>query len=299
MELKQLRQVVAVCNTGSFSGAAKALRVSQPTLSKSIARLERTLKIRLFDRSGGCAKPTDYGQLVAEHGEKLLSGVADLTRQIDQLGRGQAGALRIGVGPATRLKLLPEVVRQISLNFPGLQLEARHDDISALVRALRVGSLDLVFCSFEGANEWSDLIRTKVCEDRRIAVVRPGHPALKKTPVSPEQLAKYQIASVGAVPGLEAWLSVAADRKAKNVLAFVSDDYALVKRRPLGTDFVACGPRFVFERELEDSSLVELPLDATFRYECWMLTTEAKWRSPITKKIAGFARAAMRHKSNG
>ena len=176
MELKQLQQVVAVCDTGSFSGAAKALRVSQPTLSKSIARLERTLKIRLFDRSGGSARPTDYGQLVAERGEKLLSGVADLTRQIEQLGKGQAGRLRIGVGPATRFKLLPEVIRQISLSFPGLQLQARHDDISALVRALRVGRLDLVFCSFEGANEWGDLIRTKVCEDRRIAVVQPGLP---------------------------------------------------------------------------------------------------------------------------
>jgi DNA-binding transcriptional LysR family regulator len=300
MELKQIRQVVAVCNTGSFSGAAKALRISQPTLSKSIARLERTLKIRLFDRSGGSAKPTDYGQLVAEHGERLLSGVADLSRQIEQLGKGQTGRLRIGVGPATRYKLLPEVIRQISLSFPGLQLQARHDDIPALVRALRVGRLDLVFCSFEGANEWDDLIRTKVCEDRRIAVVRPGHPALrKKSPVSPEQLARYPIASVGAVPGLQSWLSVAAEGKAKNVLAFVSDDYDLVKRRPVGTDFVACGPSFVFERELGDGSLVELPLDASFRYECWMLTTETKWRSPITRKIAGFARSAMRRKSGG
>jgi hypothetical protein len=46
----------------------------------------------------------------------------------------------------------------------------------------------------------------------------------------------------------------------------------------------------VFERELEQGNLVELPLESEFRYECWMLTTSARWRSPFIKAIAGFAR---------
>lgn len=77
----------------------------------------------------------------------------------------------------------------------------------------------------------------------------------------------------------------------------MSDDYALVKARPLESDFVACGPKFVFDQELRDGTLVELPLQTEIKYECWMLTTEAKWRSPVVKKIADFARAAMRRKA--
>jgi DNA-binding transcriptional LysR family regulator len=297
MELKQLEHLVAVCDAGSFSGAAKCLRISQPTLSKSIARLEKALGVDLFDRSGGRARPTICGQAAAEHAETLLAGAARLLQQVEQLAKGEAGSLRIGVGPATRVKLLPEVVQQVGRTFPHLQLEARYDEVQNLLRSLRMGNLDLAFCYFEAPDAHSDFIRIKIHADRRVAVVRPRHPALKSAPLTPAQLLKYPIASVGAVPSFSRWLGALSNKEARNLNAFVSDDYALVKTRPLESDFVACGPKFVFEHELRKGSLVELLLQAENRYECWMLTTEAKWRSPIVKKIADFARAAMRRRT--
>lgn len=296
MDLRQLEHLVAVCSAGSFSAAAKRLRISQPTLSKSIARLEKDLGVRLFDREGGSARPNAYGRVAAEHATSLLAGAARLSAELRQLGRGEAGALRIGVGPATRVKLLPEVVRQVGLAFPQLQLEARHDGIQALMRALRMGSLDLVFCYFEAPDEFSDFIRIKIHDDRRIAVVRPRHPALRQAPLSAEMLLKYPVASVGTVPTFRKWVGAPTGKAARNMNAFVSDDYALVKARPRDSDFVACGPRFVFEEELRDGALVELPLRVNMPYECWMLTTAAGWRSPVVKKISAFARAAMRRK---
>ena len=163
-------------------------------------------------------------------------------------------------------------------------------------RALRIGALDLVFCYFEAPDEMSDFIRIKIHADRRVAVVRPGHPALRRAPLSPELLLKYPIASVGVVPSFRKWLGVIDERDARNLRAFVSSDYSLVKGRALDSDFVACGPRFVFEGELADGTLVELRLRADAKYECWMLTTDAKWRSPVVKKIAEFARTAMRRR---
>ena len=297
MELKHLEHLVAVCGAGSFSGAAKRLRISQPTLSKSIARLEKHLGLKLFDRGGGSARPTVYGHAAAEHAAMLLAGVARMSEQLEELARGETGSLRIGVGPATRIKLLPEVVRQVGKTFPELQLQARYDDVQALMRSLRMGSLDLVFCYFEAPDEQSDFIRVKICGDLRIAVVRPRHPALRQAPLTPEILLRYPLASVGAVPSFRKWLGAMSAKAARNMNAFVSDDYALVKSRPLESDFVALGPRFVFEQELRDGTLVELKLRVEIGYECWMLTTEAKWRLPVVKKVADFARAAMRRKT--
>ena len=297
MEFRQLEHLVAVCSAGSFSGAAKRLRISQPTLSKSIARLERDLGLKLFDRSGGSARPTVYGRAAAEHATILLAGVARMSEQLEELAGGETGSLRIGVGPATRIKLLPEVVRQVGKTFPELQLEARYDDVETLMRSLRMGSLDLVFCYYEAPDEHSDFIRVKICDDLRIAVVRPQHPALRQAPLSPEMLLRYPLASVGTVPSFRKWLGALSAKATRNLNAFVSDDYALVKSRPLESDFVAMGPRFVFEQELRDGTLVELKLRVEIGYECWMLTTEAKWRSPVVKKVAGFARAAMRRKT--
>lgn len=297
MELKQLEHLVAVCSAGSFSGAAKRLGISQPTLSKSIARLEKHLGLKLFDRGGGSARPTVYGHVAAEHAAMLLAGVARMSEQLEELARGETGSLRIGVGPATRVKLLPEVVRQVGKTFPDLQLEARYDDVQTLMRSLRMGSLDLVFCYFEAPDEQSDFIRVKICHDLRIAVVRPRHPALRQAPLTPEMLLKHPLASVGAVPSFRKWLGAMSAKAARNMNAFVSDDYALVKSRALESDFVALGPRFVFEQELRDGTLVELKLRVEIGYECWLLTTEANWRSPVVKKVADFARAAMRRKT--
>ncbi len=297
MELKQLEHLVAVCSAGSFSGAAKRLGISQPTLSKSIARLEKHLGLKLFDRGGGSARPTVYGHVAAEHAAMLLAGVARMSEQLEELARGETGSLRIGVGPATRVKLLPEVVRQVGKTFPDLQLEARYDDVQTLMRSLRMGSLDLVFCYFEAPDEQSDFIRVKICDDLRIAVVRPRHPALRQAPLTPEMLLKHPLASVGAVPSFRKWLGAMSAKAARNMNAFVSDDYALVKSRALESDFVALGPRFVFEHELRDGTPVELKLRVEIGYECWLLTTEANWRSPVVKKVADFARAAMRRKT--
>lgn len=294
MEVRQLEHVVAVCRAGSFSGAARQLGISQPTLSKSIARLERSLRLKLFDRSLGSAFPTVYGLAVAEHAEELLAGMTRLKQRLDQLARGEAASLRIGVGPATRVKLLPEVIRQVGKAFPNLQIETRYDDVQKLLHALRIGAVDLVFCYFEAPDELSDFIRVKIYADRRVAVVRPRHPALRHAPLSPDMLLEYPIASVGTVPSLRKWLGSVSGKAARNLKAFVSADYALVKSRPLESDFVACGPRFVFENELGDGSLVELRLQVDASYECWMLTTEIKWRSPVVRKIAEFARLAMR-----
>ena len=128
-------------------------------------------------------------------------------------------------------------------------------------------------------------------------MVRPRHPALRQAPLTPEILLRYPLASVGAVPSFRKWLGAMSAKAARNMNAFVSDDYALVKSRPLESDFVALGPRFVFEQELRDGTLVELKLRVEIGYECWMLTTEAKWRLPVVKKVADFARAAMRRKT--
>jgi DNA-binding transcriptional LysR family regulator len=292
MDLRHLEQIVAICRCGGFSGAARSLGIAQPTLSRSIARLEAELSVTLFERQGGGARPTAHGAFVANRAEALLRAAATLGHDLQLLVQGQAGRLRIGVGPVTGLKPLPEVIRAAAAAFPRLQLETRHRGLRAVVKGLRNGRFDLVFCNSEIAEPYGDLIRIKIYEDRYVAAVRPGHPALDGGPLSPAQLLQFPLASFGQPPSLKEWLGVLSAEQQRNFLAFVSDDHELVKARPIGTDFVVRAPRFVVESELRDARLVELPLTWPMRYECWMLTTEAHWRLPVVKSIAEFAKAA-------
>jgi len=290
MDLRHLEQIVAICRAGSFSGAAKELGIAQPTLSKSIGRLEAKLKIQLFERINASARPTVYGQFVADHASTLLQSVTTLGHELEQMAKGEAGLLRIGVGPATRLHPLPKVMRKAAQAFPRLQFVTRYAGPNLMMRALRTGNFDLVFCNHQLATSQDDFIRVKVFEDRYIVVARPDHPALKAAPLSPAEVACWPLASAGITPDFRVWLGLTGDLQKQNLEAFLSDDYDLIKRMAVETHHIARGPRFVFASELKQGDLAELALEADFQYECWMLTTSARWRSPIIKAIAGFAK---------
>jgi DNA-binding transcriptional LysR family regulator len=293
MELRHLEQVMAVCRAGGFSGAARQLRISQPTLSKSIARLEAMLAIKLFDRSGGAAKPTAYGRFIAERAEALLNGVATLTRDLEQLAHGEAGRLRIGAGPVPRISILPRLCQRMGERFPLLCLETAQEGAQALLRGLEEGRYDVVFVTFEAAEPFGDLIRVKVMEDDHVAVARPGHPALAEAlPLGPRALMAYPMATARLVPSFRRWAGEFSDAERANLQAFVSDDFELIKQRVMGQDLLAVGPRLIFQPEIAEGRLIELPITWNTPYECWMLTTADRWRSPMVKAAAEAAKAA-------
>jgi DNA-binding transcriptional LysR family regulator len=293
MELRHLEQIVAICREGSFSGAAKMLGISQPTLSKSIGRLEARIGVKLFERSNANARATIYGQFVADHASALLQSVTALGHELEQMARGEAGLLRIAVGPATRLHPLPQIIPKIAQAFPQLRIVTRYAGPNLMMRALRAGKFDLVFCNREIATTQDDLIRVKIFEDRYIVVARPDHPALRAAPLSASEFMRLRLASAGITPDFRIWLGGVSDQQTRHLEAFLSDDYDLVRGMALESELVARGPRFVFKAELERGELVELALDSDFQYECWMLTTNALWRSPIVKAVAGFAKERL------
>jgi DNA-binding transcriptional LysR family regulator len=111
--------------------------------------------------------------------------VTTLSHELEQMVRGEAGHLRIGVGPATRLRPLPWVIQRATEAFPRLQVATRYAGPNVMMLALRAGKFDLVFCHREIAAAQDELIRVKIFEDRYVVVVRPDHPALEKGPLSP------------------------------------------------------------------------------------------------------------------
>lgn len=292
LDIKHLEAVMEVCRAGSFSAAARQLRVSQPSLSKGIARLEAQLGVRLFDRSAGMARPTIYGQLLADRGRGLLESAAALGRDLRQLAQGSGARLRIGVGPATRLKPLPAVVSGLLSKFPDLQIETLHESGVEIMRGVDEGRHDIVFGYYENAAPYGELIRVKIFEDRQICVVAPDHPALAAdTPLTPRDVLRFPIASVGFTREFRRWVGEMSAEERRLAYAFVSDDFGVIRQAAAESGHIARGPSFVFAEDLAANRLVELPTSWEAIYECWMLTTETHWQSPIVRAVADIAKA--------
>jgi len=292
MELRHLEQILEICRAGGFSGAARKLQIAQPTLSKSIARLEAQLSLRLFERTNGAARPTAYGAFVAQRAETLLQGVSALTRDLEQLARGEEGRIRIAVGPATRIRPLPELMRRVSQRFPKLNVKTVFETGPGVIRALNEGRVDIAFGYSEHAARYGELIRKKLFEDEILLVARRGHPALELKDAGPAEVLRYPIALPGVLPGLERWAGELDREQADNLRAFVSDDYGLIIQRALDTDAIALGAAFLFRDHLADGRLVPVSTTLDLTYACWMLTTAERWQSPLIKAMAELSKAA-------
>jgi DNA-binding transcriptional LysR family regulator len=292
MELRHLEQISAICRSGSFSSAARSLNISQPTLSKSITRLEKRLGVLLFDRSGGAAKPTAYGSYVAQEAEKLLHSVETLSRELEKRAQGESGRLVIAVGPASRIRPLPHVMRRIGEMYPNLRIVTRQIQGALVVRGVADGDYDIAFSNRENAEAHGDLIRIKLYDSPVVCAVRPGHPLTRCESPTPEIMASYPHATFRVGHEYRRWLGEAGRINANRLDAIVSDDLSIILQHALETGAVIRVPRFTIKSEVAEGRLVELPIPELNTFECWMLTTQGLWKSAIVQRIAEFAREA-------
>ncbi|MFI9202918.1 transcriptional regulator CynR [Streptomyces sp. NPDC053048] len=134
LELRHLRYLLAVAEHGNFTRAAEELHISQPTLSQQIKQLERTLGVQLLDRTGRTVRPTDAGQVYAEHARRALRDLAAAERAVHDVQDLSRGHLRLAVTPTFTAYLVGPVIAELHARHPGITLtvtEAPQDRIEA------------------------------------------------------------------------------------------------------------------------------------------------------------------------
>ncbi|PMC37941.1 LysR family transcriptional regulator [Bacillus sp. UMB0899] len=123
MELKDLRYFTEVANYGSFTKAAAGTYISQPTLSKSIKKLEAELKVELFERSTRTLKLTDAGEIVFRQASKILGATDELSILLDDLMNLPTGKIKIGIPPLIGTLFFPEIAKQFNYHYPEVNVE--------------------------------------------------------------------------------------------------------------------------------------------------------------------------------
>jgi DNA-binding transcriptional LysR family regulator len=149
LELRYLAAFEAIAATGSFGAAADELGYTQSAVSQQIASLERLVGQPLIDRPGG-RRPvglTQAGALLLEHSEAVLARLRVAQAQLEALGQGEAGTLRVGTYQSVGIRVLPDVVARVAESHPDLRLDIHEAgcDLELLDR-VQQGDLDVTFC---------------------------------------------------------------------------------------------------------------------------------------------------------
>jgi DNA-binding transcriptional LysR family regulator len=191
----RLNYVVAVARTGSFTGAAQSVGVTQSAVTKSVADLERQLGAALFYRTSRGALLTETGRDFVERASRLLDDARELLDGSAKCSDAFSGLLRIGVCPASLEWRLIEPLAELLRRHSGIRFEVSGGTFERMVQQLRNGTVD-VAVGFEAAfSEWPDIQRSPVPPLKSSLFVRKGHPILAQKMSSYSDLAKYTFVS--------------------------------------------------------------------------------------------------------
>lgn len=197
LELRHLIALKTIAGTGTFGRAAERLGYTQSAISQQIATLERIVGQRLIERPGG-PRPvslTEAGELLLRHADAIAARLQAAQADLAALDAGDAGPLRIGTYQSVGARVLPELLREFSADWPHveitLQESADDRDLLALVER---GDLDLSFVVLPldpGPFESVELFR-----DPYVVVVPAGSPlADRERPPSLRDLVEHPLIS--------------------------------------------------------------------------------------------------------
>ncbi len=143
MNLKDLKYLVALADTGHFGRAAERTFVSQPTLSAQIKKLEQYLGVKLVERQPKKVQLTEAGKQIVVHARRML----DEANQIVALGRNStdplSGRLKIALIPTIGPYLLPRVMQKIRKALPHLGLMLYEHRTDGVLKRLHDGEIDM------------------------------------------------------------------------------------------------------------------------------------------------------------
>ncbi len=207
MDLRQLRYFIALNEHRSFVRAAEAMGITQPAFSRSIQGLEQEFGCVLVDRGNKDLRPTPEGQVVLQHALRLVQGAAQLSSEVLQMTKLDAGELRFGCGPAPAAELVPRALAQFVNAHPKVRTRLQVDNWEKLSRALNREEVEFFVADIRHFEADPNFQTQPLTPRRGLFFCRPGHPLLAKDSLSTNDMFDYPLATSLIPPGVRKLLA--------------------------------------------------------------------------------------------
>ena len=144
MELRHLRALVTVAETGSITAASKRLRLAQPALSRQLRALEQEIDASLLERSARGVLLTEAGKAFAADARGILAAAEAAATAARARARGTVGELRLGYAPSPTAEVLPAALRTLAQAAPAVNVVLHDLGGDELLLGLESGELQFV-----------------------------------------------------------------------------------------------------------------------------------------------------------
>ena len=297
MELRDIEYFAVVAEHGHLGRAAESLGLSQPALSKSLRRLERALDVKLVKRAGRGIQLTAEGAALQTRALELKLSLANVAREISDMGQGRLGLLSVGTGPAVAEELLPGVATVLLSDAPRLKLKVIVSDNDVMLPALRSGELDVVVNYLPRAI-WEGLVQERLYDDEFVVCAGAHHPLASRERVTFSDLSGQRW--VLSEPNLHSqiWLERAFEARGLPPprVAFETRSIRLRLQAVSSSDLLDFTSRRVVEEAARTFRLRELPVeDLPWRRAIGMLWRKDSYIAPSAQRLMNLLKSAARN----
>jgi DNA-binding transcriptional LysR family regulator len=181
VELAQLEAFLQVAHHRSFSRAAEALFLTQPSVTARIQSLEREIGERLFERTGRSVTLTDAGRAFMPHAQRALTAVQEGQDAIDAVRHGEVGSIRLGASASVATYVLPGTLKRFREVRPRVHVNLSTGTSEEIIERLLAGELHVAIVRL---TQHPELETVHLFNDDLSLVVNPSHPFARRESVT-------------------------------------------------------------------------------------------------------------------
>ena len=294
MNLRDLRYAIAVADLAHFGRAAEACRVSQPTLSGQILKLEEQLRVKIFERNGKTVRPTRVGEEIIAHARRAVAASDEIEVAAQASRDPLTGPIRLGAIPTLAPYLMSRVLPRTRESLPRAPIILVEETTERVLSLLIDGKLDAVLIAT--LPDFANLEQRELFDDPFLLAMPPSHPLASRRQVGVDDIEPGALLLLSdghclrdqalELCGMSTGVGATADLRASSLetlLHLVAADYG-----------VTLVPRLAWNgRDGTNGKLVARPIeDARARRRIRMIWRKGAARALAFDKLAGIVRSS-------
>ena len=307
LDPRHLEIVAAVVSTGGLTEAAQLLGRSQPSLSRTLSDLEKRLGSPLFEPGRRPLRPTEFGRLLADAGQRVLDARMDATEMVSRYRNGHVGNLRIGGSPFFLDGVVAPMLADFQRQTPQVRIAQSYGYLDDLSARLLAGTLDLAICPVGAGFDLAGLEFEPILPGTNVIACRAGHPLTRARGITPLQIGTFPwIAPPPDSPLHADLLNAVASIGAEAEVTYSGGSLSAVLSILAGTDALTILPySVVFLRRREGIEALSLKIahpDRTlgllYRQGREALPSVVRARQFIKSRFGSLAQSIQHHQKN-
>ena len=178
MDIRQMQYILALAEHRNFTKAAKALFISQPSLSAFVAKVEAELGVALFDRSSSPLSLTYAGEVYVRNAEQILNACDVMQKQLSDLSSQKIGRIRLGLPNERAAYMLPLLLPAYNALYPQVTVDVTTMNSAQMIDLLLANRLDIAILP---NSRWSkEVMKSDIYSEELVIVggkdvIRPEH----------------------------------------------------------------------------------------------------------------------------